>query len=247
MDNGFFASQLCKVLVLSLVALGGGVLVLRRGMRVNYTRKINHFALFCLPPWLDLWFDVPSGIPAGVASGLSTGVLFAFFMAPIRARVPIAETMFASYDRPEDRPHTLMWIVTQYLAGVAVMLPMVILFEEWGYMPLALMVVLITVVGDGLAEPVGVRYGRRKYRVPGFFVDRHYERSYMGSACVFAAAVAGVLMFQDTFTTAQLAAALVVIPIALTLAEAVSPHTWDTPFLFLAGGLCVAGIKHWVP
>jgi hypothetical protein len=30
----------------------------------------------------------------------------------------------------------------------------------------------------------------------------------------------------------------------MTLAEAFSPHTWDTPFLFLVGGLSLLGIVH---
>jgi len=34
----------------------------------------------------------------------------------------------------------------------------------------------------------------------------------------------------------ELALALGVIPIAMTLAEAFSPHTWDSPFLYLVGG-----------
>lgn len=247
MDQTLIASQFCKVVILVLVAFGCGCLVRRHGVRVNYTRKINHFALFCLPPWIDLWFGVPNGVPAGVANGLSTGLLFAMFMAPVRARLPIAETMFASYDRPEDRPHTLTWIVTQYLAALVVMVPMLICFRDWGFAPLALMIVLITVVGDGLAEPVGVRYGRRKYTVPGLFVNRQYQRSFAGSACVLVVAAAGVLLFHDAFSAPQLATALLVVPVTITLTEAVSPHTWDTPFLFLAGGLCVAGIKHGVP
>lgn len=246
-DNGLLFSQICKVTALALVALGSGLLVLRHGVRVNYTRKINHFALFCLPPWIDILFDVPNGVPAGIANGLSTGLLFAFFMAPVRARVPIAQTMFASYDRPEDRPHTLMWIVTQYLAGLAVIVPIMIYFDYRGFGALAMMVVLITIVGDGLAEPVGVRYGKRKYSVPGLFVDRKYERSFMGSLCVLVVGAAGVVMFQDNFTIPQFVAALLVLPITVTLTEAVSPHTWDTPFLFLAGGLCVAAVKNWVP
>jgi phytol kinase len=34
----------------------------------------------------------------------------------------------------------------------------------------------------------------------------------------------------------QFVLALAIIPLAMTLAEAWSPHTWDGPFLYLAGG-----------
>jgi phytol kinase len=33
-----------------------------------------------------------------------------------------------------------------------------------------------------------------------------------------------------------------VFPLALTLAEAKSPHTWDTPFLFMVGNAIVTGV-----
>jgi hypothetical protein len=33
---------------------------------------------------------------------------------------------------------------------------------------------------------------------------------------------------------------LFVSPLGLTLAEALSPHTWDQPAIFLVGGICAA-------
>jgi hypothetical protein len=41
----------------------------------------------------------------------------------------------------------------------------------------------------------------------------------------------------------KLAVAMVIIPPLMTLAEAVSLHTWDTPFLFLVGYLTLFGIS----
>jgi len=35
---------------------------------------------------------------------------------------------------------------------------------------------------------------------------------------------------------------LLIIPIAMTLAEAFSPHTWDGPFLSLVGGSSTVGV-----
>jgi len=37
-------------------------------------------------------------------------------------------------------------------------------------------------------------------------------------------------------STIELILALSIIPVAMTLAEAFSPHTWDSPFLYLVGG-----------
>lgn len=246
MDTALIVSQIFKISLLAGIAFGCGLLVQRYGVKVNYTRKINHFALFCLPQALDDIFGVARGITPGIVNGFATVALFGVFWEPIRSRMTWAQTMFLSYDRPEDRPHTLHWLVTQFLAALVVIIPMLIWFRQSGYPHLALMVILIATVGDGLAEPIGVRFGKTKYSVRGFFTDRCYTRSYMGSACVFVASVAGVLLFYDSFTPNQLLAALAVLPIAMTLSEAISPHTWDTPFLMLAGASCVVFVKHFV-
>lgn len=62
--------------------------------------------------------------------------------------------------------------------------------------------------------------------------------------------VSGILvvgMFRLFYSDVQFGVALGVIPAAMTLAEAFSPHTWDTPFLFLVGGLIVCLIEALLP
>jgi len=51
-----------------------------------------------------------------------------------------------------------------------------------------------------------------------------------------------VVVFQSSFTQLQFITALLVIPILMTLVEAFSPHTWDTPTLFFAGYSALYGI-----
>lgn len=243
MDVAFFASQISKVILLATIAYIGGILVRDFSVRVNYTRKANHFALYCIPQVLDSAFKVTPCIAAGIVNVIATVAIFILFWQPVRTRFAFAQTMFSSYDRPEDRPHTLSWLVTQFLATLPVLIAMLLYFRHFGFAPLALMIVLIATVGDGLAEPVGIRYGKRKYTVPSFLADRQYTRSYAGSLCMFAVSAAGVLLFHDAFTPLQFAAALILIPCSVTLVEALSPHTWDNPFLFFSGGISVAVVK----
>jgi len=247
MDSNLILAQALKILLLCGIAFLCGVLVKSRGVKVNYTRKINHFALFCVPQVIDDLLYVSRGVGTGIVNGLATVALFGVFWEPVRSRIGWAQTMFQSFDRPEDRPYTLRWLVTQFLAALVVIIPMLLFFRHGGFGPLALMVILIATVGDGLAEPVGIRYGRRTYLVRSWASDKVYTRSYAGSFCVFLVGVAGVLLFYDCFTTAQFWAAIIVVPLAMTLAEAFSPHTWDTPFLILSGGACVGAIKVLVP
>ena len=51
------------------------------------------------------------------------------------------------------------------------MLPMIWLFGQWGLESLVVIPILINVIGDGLAEPVGVRFGKYRYKTKALFTD----------------------------------------------------------------------------
>ena len=143
--------------------------------------------------------------------------------------------MFEGFDRPEDRPHTLSWLWTQFAAGFAVMLPMIWLFGQWDLESLVVIPILINVIGDGLAEPVGVRFGKYRYKTKALFTDKEYFRTFEGSACVLITGFIVIAMHVDYFTTVQFVLAMLLVPTVMTLTEAYSPHTWDTPFLMFTG------------
>lgn len=241
MDASFWANQLAKLLVLLSLQFGTGLLVAHRGVRVNYTRKMNHFAMLAVPVFLDSLFiwDKSDPMQIGVTALIAFAVL-GLYVRPVRERSPFIATCFRAFDRPEDRPYTLLWLSTQLAVAFAVIVP----FGAWliatGREALVMLPVVITAVGDGLAEPVGVRFGRHPYATRALFTDRRFVRTLEGSACVFLASIAAVLVFHGSFTATQLLVALMLMPPAMTWAEARSPHTWDTPLLFLAGYLVIA-------
>ena len=61
---------------------------------------------------------------------------------------------------------------------------------------------------------------------------------------MFIASVFVLLFFHGLFTTPELIAALIVVPITLTVAEAFTPHTWDQPFLIGFGSAALFLVKH---
>ncbi|SFP71116.1 phytol kinase [Nitrosomonas cryotolerans] len=164
-------------------------------------------------------------------------VFLTFFIEPIRNRVKLLMVMFRSFDRPEDRPLTLTWLYTQFIATYLVLIPLLAYFESHNILPLIMIIIIANGVGDGLAEPIGVRYGKRKYTTYALFTKKKYTRSYIGSACVFVTTFIAILVFQQYFNSVQLITALFTIPILITLAEAFSPHTWDSPLIYGTGGV----------
>ena len=242
----FWFAEFFKMALLGSIAYGCGLLVRKRGMKVNYTRKINFFALYLIPMLVDWISPTLNTSAASAVRALLFMALMVFFLKPIRERWSLAGTMFLSYDRPEDRPHTMFWLTTQLVAGYAVLIPMQILFRKYGFAELIFIPILVHGFGDGLAEPVGVRFGKHKYSCRSLFSQRRYTRSLEGSSCVFVAGLVAVLLFHASFSPPQFMAALLVVPLGMTLAEAFSPHTWDTPYMFLVGTGSVLAIMKWL-
>lgn len=241
-DISFLLTQALSLTFLFIVQFSTGLLVLRHRVKVNYTRKINHFLLFVVPILLNREYAVDQTVGLFVLGSSLAVLKFAFYVKPIRDRVFVIRTMFSSFDRPEDRPNTLLWLVTQTAAGYAVLLTTGLLLSQFGHMELILIPLLIYGIGDGLAEPIGVRFGRHKYNVPSLFSNKDYYRTLEGSACVFVTSVLVVAAHYGHFSPLQLGVALGVVPVSMTLAEALSPHTWDSPLMFLVGGLAMWGI-----
>lgn len=242
-DPVFLFAQSINIMVLVGTQYITGLLVIHKNVKVNYTRKINHFLLFFVPIFLNRGYVHEESIGLFVIGAFLAVAKFIFYIRPIRDRVPFIKVMFRSFDRPEDRPYTLLWLVTQTAAGYFVLIPMSALFARMGYLDLAIIPILIYGIGDGLAEPVGVRFGKYKYRTLALFTRREYYRTLEGSSVVYVTSLIVTAAYYSYFTPAQLIVALIAVPVIMTLVEAVSPHTWDAPTLFLAGFLALYGIR----
>jgi len=230
-----------------------GLLVLKKGVKVNYTRKINHFALLVVPFLMGTILRQPPQSGGGTEDyfmqvvGLLSGLLFfVIFLKPIRERVRIFDIAFRGIDRPEDRPYTLRWMVTQTAANFIATIPISIYLGTINKPDLIFILILINGIGDGLAEPIGVRFGKHKYETIALFTNRKYERSLEGSACVFIVSLVVVALFGSLFSQLQLIVALLTFPIIMTLAEAKAPHTWDNPILFAIGSILLFLILQFV-
>jgi len=129
--TNFWILESIKFVVLLSLAYGLGRAVQDAGVKVNYTRKVIHFVIFFLPVYLG------SHLPydADFATILTSGTLFlltiALMVKPVRSRSSLFNTAFASIDRPEDRPHTLLWVSTQVMATFPVLCIMLYLLDQY--------------------------------------------------------------------------------------------------------------------
>lgn len=106
--------------------------------------------------------------------------------------------------------------------------------------------ILIGTFGDGLAEPVGVRFGKCKYLTYALFTKRKYIRTLEGSLTVFISSILISVFFYAFFNSAQFIALIITLPITMTLVEAFAPHTLDNPLMSLIGLTNIFLIKQYM-
>jgi len=214
------------------------------GFKVNYTRKIQHFSAYAVP--LLMTSPIPKGALELAWSDWCTLMGFVILIKPIREWSSFFMMQFNALDRPEDRPHTLKWIVLgDIVPGMLVIIVMNAILSNYivnGYNAagLAFIFVMVTGLGDGFAEPVGVHWGKHRYEVGAIMGGGHrkYSRSFEGSCCVaFSALIFTPCCWYMFPNATSFWATMIVLPPAMAWSEARAPHTMDTPFLFLVGGI----------
>lgn len=249
---------LSLVIAFTLVGVIAGVIAVKTGINIGYTRKMLHFSSFFLPFAVNEVFPVASHFSITLLKFWL--ILWVYMLAtkPVRRRFYLSLLLFRAIDRPDDRPYTLKWMVSQFLVSSSVILPFVALWDSEYSDELILILVLINGLGDGLAEPVGIKFGKyhlhcceQKYKLTyrtravwydGHFCNGSFKRSYPGSFMVYIVSLISIIVLNEPFTKVQFILSLVFLPIIMTFTEALSPRTWDSPFLFLVGALFLTGV-----
>jgi len=195
----------------------------RRGVRVAYTRKIFHFAIFSMAAVVHTVWSLPGTVVFGsVIAGI------------VLSAVAIGEgqPFYEALARDTDRPHRSLFILVPLLTTAVGGLASALLagpFASVGY--------LAAGWGDAVGEPVGARWGRHPYRVPSL-AGVPATRTIEGSAAVFLVASVGsalalsTLGFGDVAWVAGVACGLVA-----ALVEAVSHHGLDNLTVQVAASL----------
>ena len=250
-EKAFFIRMCIKLAIMMILSIGGGLICRHycntdeKGyitspknswFKVNYTRKIQHFAAYLVP--LLSPPTAPLGILPHLWESLFVLLMFLVLIKPVREFSKFFMLQFNSLDRVEDRPNTLKWIILgNILPGLLIITIFKQVFETYLALPaLASIVVFTVAIGDGFAEPVGIYLGKKKYVVPSWNLKQRYVRSYAGSFCVYLFAVIFILLYKDLFANPyEFWIALTIFPPVMTFSEAFAPHSMDTPIMMLVG------------
>ncbi len=195
----------------------------RRGVRVAYTRKIFHFAIFSTAAVVHTIWSLPGTVVFG---SVIAGIVLA------AVAVGEGQAFYEALARDTDRPHRSLFIlvplVTTAVGGLASAL-LAGPFASVGY--------LAAGWGDAVGEPVGARWGRHPYRVPSL-AGVPATRTLEGSAAVFVVAFLGSALALSSLgfgDAAWLAGA--VCGLVAAIVEAVSHHGLDNLTVQVAASL----------
>jgi phytol kinase len=170
------------------------------------------------------------GTPGVCVFGSMTSVVIAYALLRGAGHV-----MYEAMARETDSPRRTYYIVIPYFATLIGGLLSNIFFPAtavFGY--------LVTGLGDAVAEPVGTRFGKHKYRVPaggGVTAIRSVE----GSSAVFIASVLALTLCFALSPQFDLSGGallmILLVSFVSTVVEAVSPHGWDNATLLVVPAL----------
>ena len=209
---------------LALWIWGSGLLTgwlrLRRGVRTGDTRKLFHFSVFFLAALLQSTIGAPGVNLMGiVATGFISWALLK----------GDGNILYEALAREADQPRRSLHILVPFLATAAGGICSLSLFGVYALFGFA-----ICGIADAIAEPIGIRLGRHRYRSLNLPGCQASHRSFEGSLAVFAASFLVAILILCTslnplsalpLTDSLLPAAI--IATGATLVEGLSPHGTD--------------------
>jgi len=200
-----------------------GFLKERQLIQEGDSRKINHIVAFAGGSLLFGWLPEPIARTNLYVVSLSILLLVAA-VCYYRDRV-LFRYAYAANTRQSDAPNAAFFFWFSWVVSITALITIDLLFSKIAITRIATLVVGIA---DGIAEPIGQRYGRLKYRVWSFWGFPSF-RSLEGSLAVLLGTFVVMLGCShpaETGLVGWLATALLT-ACAVTGVEAISPRGSD--------------------
>jgi len=218
-----------SVAVLGSTALLAGWLRVKKGVRVNYTRKVFHILNFSYAAGAFLLGGTVAVLFFG---GMGIGAMILVYF------LPEGHILLEGIARDQDAPHRKFYVMFPFAVTAVAGL-----VDSWLIPQFAVVGYLVSGWGDAAGEPVGARWGRHRYKVRALW-GVACTRSVEGSVGVFLAS------WLAAFVGLQIARVdwLWSIPISLAaaaaaaLVEAVSSHGLDNLTVQMAAAFTAYGL-----
>jgi dolichol kinase len=228
-DVGRVAGYVVAVLVLWVAA---GWLKRSGWLRAGDARKLNHVAALAGGAFCFGWLSPDEGRVSFFVAGL---ILFeCLLLACILRRQPFFSRIFHGYARATEAPGAATQVLLPWLAAVYGLGFVDALFGDWTITRTA---ALILGLADGVAEPVGSRFGKHRFAVLDPLFGGRHTRSLEGSLAVFLTGLGVILCCASAAWTFPLLWAASLAALGVACCEAVTPHGLDNFTVPAAGGI----------
>ena len=208
--------SLPSIFILVLAAYFAGWLKCQGYLKTNYTRKIFHFIIFTAAGTIGLFSGLKGVIVFGSISGL-------FILITIK--LGDGNILYEGLAREQDAPHRSFYLIVPFIAtacaGLANNLVVGGQFALIGY--------LVAGWGDAVGEPIGVRFGKHKYKVPTVVKVECY-RSWEGSMAVFIVSTLAIAIILISILKLPILIGFgigIISGVITAIVEGLSPHGVD--------------------
>lgn len=228
-------------LVLSTVVLGNLSTALRKRLcwADGYSRKLNHVGIMLITVPLLAFLPDAQLLPAVFVGSL--GLVAIYAVSALSSR-PLVFGIVSGSLRQRDAPYSRFFFFLP-LVSFNVALSLSTLFFPMDIVRVAFYTVALA---DGLAEPVGLRFGRgNTYQVRDLVWGRRNTKSLAGSSVVFLVAFAiamAMLAMAPGVAPAAAAGVALLYAGATTAVEAVSPRGLDNVLLAATCPVVLSGL-----
>lgn len=231
---------LAFAVVLTVVWLVSGRMKRLGRLGAGDARKVNHvFALAGGALWFGWLPDDQARLGGRVACGLI--VVLVAVVCRLRHRWPFSDAFLAN-TRASDAPHEAFHFWFSWSISMFALLAIDLVLADVAVTRAA---ALLVGIGDGVGEPIGIRFGRHRYSVPGVLSSRPCTRSVEGSlAVVIGCFVTVVCCFAPAKAAGLplLLTSAAVVALAIGVVEAVSPHGLDNLTIPLSSAVLLRGL-----
>ncbi|MEL6553241.1 MAG: phosphatidate cytidylyltransferase [Cyanobacteria bacterium J06621_11] len=224
----------CSLFLGSIISLWivTGILKEKQQLCESDSRKINHIAVFVGGALVFGW--LPETAARANLHTVATIILMLIITTCCYPNIKPFSYIYAANARASDAPHTTFFFLFSWVVSIAALAIIDLLFAN---MVVTRMAILIVGVADGIAEPIGKRFGRHRYAVLSFG-KKPVFRSLEGSLAVWIGTVIVVLCASaHSYSPLNDAVSPVVMAIitasVVAIVEALSPRGCDNFTLLL--------------
>lgn len=211
-------------------------------IKSSYARKINHFGISMVSIIVFMYIPIENTFINAIFTSILVIIVYIF---SCYSKNKYIRSIIESNIRDRDQPNGKFFVFLPLITGQLALYVSLYFFN-----PVFAKVAFCSMgFGDGLAEPIGVRFGKHKYTVNDYIWNVENTKSLEGSFAVFLVSLISCSLMLTLYIVDLKVSYVVLISLVyatiISIVEAISPRGLDNCLIILCGVLLLYAID-WV-